>query len=222
MEYKGNELELFQNALNWKRYWISQVASSISGDVLEVGSGINANTEELQRHSSFNSWTCCEPDNQLIAKRIFSEANVIHGTLQSTEGSFDTILYIDVLEHIRDSRKEIELVHERLKIGGNLIILVPAFNQLFSAFDTAIGHYRRYNKARLREDTRDLFKTESTFFLDSIGVGASFLNKMFLHKEAPSMKDIKFYDKVIIPCSRVIDIAIGNSFGKSLIGIYKK
>ena len=62
---------------------------------------------------------------------------------------FDAVLYIDVLEHIEDDRGELERATRLLREGGYLIVLSPAHQWLFSPFDEAIGHFRRYDRRSL-------------------------------------------------------------------------
>lgn len=223
MKYVGNELELFQGLKKWKGYWISQICEEISGRVLEVGSGICSNTDLLQSQCQYTSWQRCEPDPDLAKVAQSKGHNLQTGTLENQVGTFDTIIYIDVLEHIRDSRAELELAYSKLTCAGKLIILVPAFDQLYSPFDEAVGHYRRYNKQRLREDAvRNLFREHRLFYLDSLGLVASIINKFVLKKEMPTRKDLAFYDRVLLPFSRILDIIVFSSFGKSLVGVFVK
>ena len=90
---------------------------------------------------------CLEPDTQL-AKRLSSflrehdrtsNCELINGTLKDLPQNslFDTILYIDVLEHIEDDKAEINLAVRHLTPKGKLIILSPAHNFLFSKFDAS-------------------------------------------------------------------------------------
>jgi hypothetical protein len=66
-QYVGNELDLFANATNWKRYWASRVRGFLKGDVLEVGAGLGTNTELLLSDRTA-SWTCLEPDPALAER----------------------------------------------------------------------------------------------------------------------------------------------------------
>ena len=59
---------------------------------------------------------------------------------------FDTILYVDVLEHIADDAAELARARRLLTPEGNLVVLAPAHQSLFSPFDAAVGHYRRYDE----------------------------------------------------------------------------
>ena len=64
--------------------------------------------------------------------------------------SMDCIIMMDVLEHIEDDSKFLELVLDRLKENGVLIVTVPAFQSLFSFHDTFLLHFRRYQYEKLQ------------------------------------------------------------------------
>lgn len=230
IEYIGNELDLFKNAVNWKSYYSSKILDSISGDVLEVGAGIGINSRFLaQKTDRITSYTCVEPDVNLasqieenIRTICVAKKTVINGTIRATaDHTYDTIIYIDVLEHIKESQNEIKLIKQRLRPNGRLIILVPAYNFLFNNFDKNIGHYRRYNKTNLLQDIDSELSIVKLFYLDSLGFFASLMNKIFLKKALPTPTDIHFWDNYIIPVSKFLDVCLFNSFGKSLVGIFQ-
>lgn len=229
--YIGNELELFSHAHNWKGYYRKHLSPFILGEVLEVGAGIGETTAHLHNENA-TTWLCLEPDASLankIEKKI-NEKNLPTncrlqvGTTQSLSKNtlFDTVIYIDVIEHIENDIQEIDRASTLLKPGGHLIILVPAHQYLFSPFDKAIGHYRRYNKNRLQKVIPYSLQKKKLFYLDGLGLLASLTNKWFLKKEYPTLKDVKFWDRIIIPVSKLIDPLIGYSTGKSLIGVWQK
>ena len=227
-KYIGNELDIFSNATNWKKYFSSKIDPFISGDILEVGAGIGINTKYFINNRT-KSITSIEPDKDLFDKMLVNQKDLftsnqtkLNCTIKEINDTFDTIVYIDVLEHILESNKEIELIEKRLKPGGHLIILVPAYNFLFSEFDKSIGHYRRYNKKILRNEINNILYEKDLFYLDSLGVIASLVNKTILKKSSPSLKNIIFWDKILVPISKILDIVTNKTFGKSLIGIYSK
>ena len=225
LNYPGGELEIFAEAINWKNYYSKKLQPYITGDVLEVGSGLGTNTEFLRKSKTDGKWTCCEPDSELLARsKKIKGCDYIHGTLYDIpqEEKFDTIIYIDVLEHIKNSREEIELVTEKMRPGGFCIILVPARERLFNAFDSAVGHHRRYSKLRLREDYRNLLQVKHLAYYDSLGLLASIANKLFFQKSVPTRKAILFWDRILLPLSKTFDPLIGHSAGKSLIAVLEK
>ena len=228
IEYVGNELDLFKDAINWKRYFSKNISKHIKGKVLEVGAGIGANTKFMVEHSvGVKSWLCLEPDQKLLEQIKFESISDVkieklNGTITDISTTdFDTIIYIDVLEHIEDSKKEIESIKSKLSSQGKLIVLVPAYNFLYSEFDREIGHFRRYKKSLLLNDVNNTLKKEQLYYLDSIGFFASLANKLILKKSLPSEENIRFWDKLLVNFSKFFDLIFFYSFGKSLIGIFK-
>jgi len=230
MDYIGDELDFFKNATNWKRYFSNKILNSIQGDVLEVGAGIGVNSIFLtKRVEKITSYTWIEPDEKLAfqieensTKINIERKTIINGTIKTVaDKKFDTIIYIDVLEHIDKSQNEIKLAKQCLKFNGRLIILVPAYNFLFNNFDKKIGHFRRYNKKTLLADINSELSIVKLFYLDSIGFFASLMNTFLLKKELPSHANIRLWDSYMIPLSKGLDKIFFNSFGKSLIGIFQ-
>jgi hypothetical protein len=135
---------------------------------------------------------------------------------------FDSIVYVNVLEHIEKDEDELGYIHNSLKKGGNVCIFVPALSWLYSDFDRSIGHYRRYHKKELRKKLEKLgFEVISINYFDIIGIIPWFIMLKIL-KGKPDPKKIAFYDKVVVPFSRVIESFIPLPFGKNLIAIARK
>jgi hypothetical protein len=230
--YIGDELTTFEHALRWKAYFSDKIRPYIKGHVLEVGAGIGSTTKTLCQGDE-SSWLCLEPDPKL-AKRIEERiknnelpplCQIKVGTIEdvSENNLFDTILYIDVIEHIENDYQELDNAVKRLNKNGVLIVLVPAFQYFYSPFDKAIGHFRRYNKRRLLSAIPEhSLNQEAIFYLDAVGLMASFANKLLLKQSYPTKKQIYMWDNYMIPISKYIDPAIHNIFGKSLIGVWRK
>jgi 2-polyprenyl-3-methyl-5-hydroxy-6-metoxy-1,4-benzoquinol methylase len=227
--YQGNELELFRHANNWKTYFSKVLLPFISGKVLEVGAGIGATTK-LLNNGSAREWTMLEPDPHMfesLKKKMSSgefpvNTRVIQGTLTDVEEKFDTIIYIDVLEHIEHDQQELERSAMLLNEGGILLVLSPAFPSLFNPFDKAIGHYRRYTKKQLKKITPADLKLVKTAYYDSAGYFAAMANKIFLRKKYPTQKEVLLWDRWLVPVSRLTDKLFFHSFGKSIIAVWKK
>ena len=130
-------------------------------------------------------------------------------------------MYIDVIEHILDEQTELEIAQSFLKKGGHLIILVPAHNFLYNEFDQSIGHRRRYKKKMLRNLVPKQLEQQRLIYLDSLGLIASLANKLILKQSYPSLKQIRFWDRTIVPASKMIDTLSFYLIGKSLLGIWK-
>ena len=229
--YVGNELELFAEAVHWKRYFRSAIADRLVGDVLEVGAGIGETARHLLDGRQ-RSWLCLEPDERLGTRlRAWAEAGDVAplptvqiGTTADLDprSRFDTILYIDVLEHIEDDRAEMARAAELLAPRGTLIVLSPAFQQLFSDFDRSVGHFRRYTRASLAEVMPPSLRQVRLRYLDSVGFLASLSNRALLRQALPTRRQIALWDRVMIPASRVLDPLLARGFGRSVLAVYER
>ena len=232
LPYVGNELELFAHARNWKQYWSSVVGPCLRGGVLEVGAGLGANTKLLRSHATnVRRWVCLEPDSRLLEQLRASLAGSGNiepqlGTVESLPAGeqFDAILYIDVLEHIQDDAAEIRRAAVHLRKGGHLIVLSPAHPWLFSPFDRAIGHYRRYTRKSLAAVAAGVgtLRLERCWYLDGCGLFASAANRVLLRQSLPTVSQILFWDRMLVPMSRFVDPVLLHRFGKSVLAIWKR
>ena len=127
-----------------------------------------------------------------------------------------------MLEHIHDDRTEIARAAGRLSSDGNLVVLAPAHQWLFSPFDAAVGHYRRYNKKSLRALEHPSLRILKIFYLDSVGLLASLGNRLLLRQSAPTKAQTAVWDGNLVPISRISDPLTGFQFGRSVIAIWKK
>jgi SAM-dependent methyltransferase len=225
--YVGSELELFRHARNWKEYYYRQIKAYLGESVLEVGAGMGGTTQVLCRQSH-QRWLCLEPDPQLVealeADSVLPPlCEVQQGTINALPQNelFDTIIYIDVLEHIEDDYSEVNQAKSHLKIGGNLVVLSPAHQWLFSPFDGAIGHYRRYNETMYRRLSKANLTLTRVKYLDSVGLLASFSNR-WLKQSMPTLGQIKLWDTWMVPVSRLVDPIFRYKLGKSILGIWQR
>lgn len=224
--YQGSELDLFAQARNWKRYFASVIRPYLRGSVLEVGAGIGATTAVLH-HDGVDRWVCLEPD-PAMARRIETgrfrncEARVASlGSLPPGE-AFDAILYIDVLEHIEHDAAEAELASQHLRPGGHLVVLAPANQSMFTPFDAVIGHYRRYSKETLRAVIPASLQPKTLLYLDSVGSLALLGNRLVLRSANPTLGQILFWDRAMVPLSRLVDPVLRHWVGRSVFGVWSR
>jgi SAM-dependent methyltransferase len=228
--YVGGELELFARASHWKRYVGHVLEPFIGARVLEVGAGIGGNISHFASRS-VREWTSLEPDpeqarriTERVAAGELPACRVIAGTLDSVGRSarFDTILYIDVLEHIAEDRAELARAARHLADAGNLVVLAPAHQFLFSPFDAAIGHHRRYSATSLAALAPPGCRLRRSLMLDSAGFFASLANRLLLAAALPTPGQIAFWDKVLVPISRVLDRITFHRFGKTVVTVWRR
>lgn len=230
MNYAGSELELFARAKRWKTYLARQITPFVTGHVLEVGAGIGSNIDYLF-NPQVQEWLALEPDPRLssvIAERqrtgeLPKICQILTGTLNDTEEKqFDTILYIDVLEHIEQDRAQVAQAASRLRPNGRLIILSPAHQFLFSPFDASIGHFRRYGAGQLEQLRPPGCSTERLRMLDSTGFLLSLANRLIMKSAMPTHSQIALWDRMFVRVSTVLDPVLGYRFGKSILVVWNK
>jgi SAM-dependent methyltransferase len=231
LPYVGQELDIFSHAKHWKRYWSACVRPFLSGDVLEVGAGIGANTPILAP-DKFRSWVCLEPDAKLAERAAAALAaipstsgcKVVVGTTESLPQDlrFDALLYIDVLEHIDEDKQELKTAANLLNKGGRVIVLSPAHQWLYTAFDQSIGHCRRYDRAALMACGPEGCVLSRLWYLDSVGMLASCGNRMLLRQAMPSLRQIQFWDQYLVRPSILLDRLLLHRVGKSILAVWTK
>ena len=224
-DYPVEATERFDDAKFHRKYCMSFVKKFIHGNVLEVGAGCGSFTRDYI-DNKINA-TLTETDNKNfedLKKNFINNKNIkiSNKTIFEIEDKFDTILYLHVLEHIEDDRKELKEVETKLNKGGHLIIMVPRHQKLYSNFDKSIGHFRRYEINFFEKNfynlNRKLLKS-----LDSFGYLLYFLNKLFFKNEKfPSKFKIFIWDKIFTPLSIALDLITNYKIGKCIIAVYKK
>ncbi len=140
-------------------HWVyEQIADSLGHSILEVGSGTGNITQFLRADGRGVMATDVVPAYRSELQRLFSEsANVQVGKFDLTAKApvefakqpFDTVVCLNVLEHIEDDIFALEQMREVLQPGGKLALLVPAHRFLYGEFDRAVGHFRRYERREL-------------------------------------------------------------------------
>ena len=225
--YPGNELEIFSNCTNWKKYWVSLVAKYIDSQfrIIELGSGIGSNFPHLKSISQ--DYFGIEPDSNLvsIATSNHPDANFMVGLISSTfelvKEKKVALLYIDVLEHIKDDFNELNQASSILKIGDFLIVVVPAHQYLFSPFDKAVGHHRRYSKKQLQSAMLIGMELRYLKEIDFIGYLAAMINSKLTFRENASLFPVRIWD-FLIPLSKIFDNLFGILPGKSIVSVWEK
>ena len=228
--YVGSELELFAHATNWKAYWSRRLSRFVGARVLDVGAGLGATARVLA--ASAQRWSCLEPDPELAGRlrsaissgELPPQCEVVQRFVEDLVASeeYDTVLYVDVLEHIEHDREQLERSARLLAPGGHIVVLAPAHNRLFSPFDKAIGHHRRYDKRMLRALSPGGCELVSLSYLDSAGLLLSLGNAMVLRRNMPTLANIRFWDRVVIPVSRRLDPLLRFTVGKSILAAWRR
>jgi hypothetical protein len=126
------------------------------------------------------------------------------------------------MEHIEDDAAELARAAEWLRPGGYVVVLSPAHQWLYTPFDKAIGHFRRYSKQTLASLTPPSLELVRLNYVDSVGMLASMGNRFVLGRAMPNPRQITIWDKMMVPISRVLDPILFYSLGKSVLGVWQR
>lgn len=232
-QYQGDELALFAHAVNWKRYLTAVFRPYLGREVLEVGAGLGSATRTM--YTGQERWVCLEPDPTMAAGL---HAAVVAGTLPAAcaaetgtvadllargeRDRFDSVIYVDVLEHIADDRDELARAIQLVRPAGHLVVMSPALQWLYTPFDAAIGHVRRYDRARMAEVAPPAARLVTLRYLDSVGLLASLANRLLLRAAMPTPGQILTWDRLMVPLSRVADPLLRHTIGKSILAVWTR
>ncbi len=138
---------------SWYNEWLfSLVNPHCRGEILEIGSGIGNFTDLLLKKGNVTAIDIDKKYIDLFKTRRSKGLQSGYGDIEKNkfffkDKKFDTIICLNVLEHIKEDNKALANMFSLLNKKGKLILLVPAHKLLFSKFDTNLGHFRRYNVA---------------------------------------------------------------------------
>lgn len=145
-------LESMGQAVWYNNWTLKKFNRYLFGDILEVGCGIGNFTDLLVKYGK----VCAIDINQeyITKTRQNKKINVGFGDIETGKyffknKRFNSIVCLNVLEHIKDDNSALNNLFALLKPGGKLILLVPSHQFLYGSIDSAIGHFRRYSKNKL-------------------------------------------------------------------------
>ena len=234
--YTGRELEAMAAAVNYHR-WILDIFKPYLGDhVIEVGAGLGSFSELLLSRHDCQTLRLVEPSASMYAQlRIRARelkgsaaVEAFHGTFPSVAPLIaapapDSVLYINVLEHVEDDEAELNSVRQFLADQGRILIFVPALPRLFGSMDELVGHFRRYTKSDLKEKLRRAgFKIARLGYFDLPGIFPWWIKYRLLKSETMEPSAVRFYDRFVVPPLRRLETVVRPPIGKNLIAVGEK
>lgn len=217
------ELEALSNTPVSTRIIVDALDPHIGPRVLEVGAGLGMVTHELVARG--HDVMSLEPDPALFSRLAVAGtgATVANGTLEVLEPGrqFDTVLYVNVLEHIRDDGAELKAAVAHLAPGGNIVVFVPAIPALYGTMDEVSGHHRRYRSAELSAVfTAAGLEVSALRSFDPVGIVPYWVMYRLLRRRTLGGASVGLYDRVIVPASAFVGAVLrGRGPGKNLIAV---
>ena len=220
------ELEHLASADSFFDWIAAAFGDTVRGRVLEVGAGIGTISARLATRPG-TQVTGIEPADNLYPR--LAVAALEHGftARQCTSGElldedpepFDTVVYVNVLEHIRDDVAELRKAAELCAPGGRLCVFVPAVPGIYGTLDRKSGHYRRYRKAELVANvTAGGFRVDDVRYFDVAGLVPYWLAYRVIGVQSLDGTATSLFSNVLVPVSRGLQGVLRRPpIGKNLI-----
>lgn len=228
-----DELTELSNAGHFTSWIVDEFESVLGDRVLEVGAGLGAIAAEVADRRGDRTVVAVEPAGNIygaLAERADGIDNLTVHQLTSSDLAatgdepFDTVLYVNVLEHIADDRAELQTAAALLRPGGAVGLFVPAMPALYGSLDYKSGHYRRYTGEQLRQLLIDAgFVDVEVHYLDVLGIAPYWVMYRVLDVDRLDRVSSAGYDRVIVPLSRVVQRLVGRPpRGKNLVATARR
>src|ERR1700723_1036991 len=208
----GEILQRLNRAPRFTR-WMADVIQPYTGNrILEIAAGISTLTLNLVPRTLY--WATdvnseyLDSLERLRANRPYLSVAYVDATSADSfpvEPSFDTVIFLNVLEHIADDLGALRNVRDALESGGRAIVLVPNGPGLFGTLDEVLGHCRRYTETQLVEVAQAAgLKVERILKFNRAGVVAWWLNGRILRRTTFGLGQIRLLN-LLTPIFLLID-----------------
>lgn len=231
MNYEGSELNGLRFATNYYRWLLNEFRPALGEVVLEVGAGTGTFSEFLLS-AGIQRLICLEPAQNLIPdlqqRAAGKPVELLVGTLENSPAlicaeTMDTVVCVNVIEHIEDDLQALRTMYSLLKPGGHLCLFTPALPQIYGTLDESFGHCRRYTMGNLREQaTAAKFDVVKLKYFNFPGVFTWFLMGRILRWRSWSATPVLVYDRVVIRLFSMLERWCPPPMGQSLLLIARK
>ena len=230
-EYEGRDLEVLSNLPHYYDWIVDTFRPWLRGHAMEIGAGIG--TISTRVVDNVERLDIVEPSAHLAPwfpksltenpKTSFFFETLERHLPQVADTTCDSLVMVNVLEHIEDDVATVRELHRVLKPGGHLLLFVPALGFLFSELDRLHGHYRRYYLHPLADLLeRNGFQIVLKRYFDMAGILPWWLINTVGKKTDFDPDMVGFYDRFIIPASRFLEKRISPPFGRNIIIIAER
>jgi glycosyltransferase involved in cell wall biosynthesis len=228
--HAGQEtLDALAGAERFNRWLFDQIGDALGDRVLEIGSGVG----NMTRYLLSKKLVVASDVDDLHLERLrgrFVEGDrfrVVHLDASRIEAEalkpyhLDTVIGLNVLEHLEDDEGALSRIHGILPPGGRVVLAVPALPSLYGSLDRALAHHRRYGRSDLRAKLeRAGFSVERLRYFNLAGVPGWWLNGTVLRRQKLPGNQVKLFD-LLVPLFHM-EKRLGPSMGLSLIAVGRK
>lgn len=217
-----------ENAPNYLS-WVADICARHLGHrVLEVGAGIGAVTAHIADGREVVANDVAPSCEQALHDRFDEHPNVrVEGgdlRILGLQEQFDSVLMVNVLEHIADDVDALRGLSGLLVPGGNIVVYVPALNGLYGPNDKKVGHYRRYSVWRLREVFREAgLEPVELRWVNFLAIPAwAAFSRGDVRDTQEIGKLLSLWDRTAVPASRFLEARVRTPIGLNVLGVGRR
>ena len=208
----GEILERLARAPRFSRWMADTIRPWVGQRVLEIGAGtgnltVNLVPRQFYCATDLNPFYVAGLDKLRESRPYLHVGNTDGCSLETfpVERDFDTVVCLNVVEHVDDDEHILRNIHQALAPGGRAIILVPQGRWLYGTLDEVLGHQRRYSPAQLRAvGSKAGFECERILGFNRTGVPAWWLNGKLLRRRTFGIWQVKMLN-LLTPVFRIVD-----------------
>lgn len=213
-------LESMSQAVWYNQWTLNKFKAYLKGEILEVGSGIGNFTDDLTK---FGKVWAIDINNKYVSetkKKIGKRGQAGFGDIEKgkyffNDKKFNSIVCLNVLEHIKDDQSALNNLFNLLKPGGVLVLLIPAHQFLFGEIDRSIDHFRRYDKSKISQQLKKIgFKIIKSKRLNFLGALGWFIVGKLLKRNSVEQGNVRIFNLIaplVLPVEDLFEPLIGTS-----------
>ncbi len=212
-----------EDARNYRRYERDTIAPHVGSSMLEIGSGLGTFSAQflprLARLVVSDSDPYCV---EQLSKRYEADPNVqvlelvLPADIPLSE-PVDTVVTMNVLEHIVDDVAALRCLARATKPGGRIVIWVPGYPQLYGDFDRKVGHVRRYTPKTMEAAvTAAGLSIDVLRPINMLGGIAWWFAVRRARVSYPNPRVVRAYDRLVVPTTRFIERLVRPPFGQTV------
>ena len=220
-------LEELEHSKNYSAWILELIGPHINGRILEVGAGRGTYSTYFADHGHLTALEPSEAQSVALRERLKDHPSAVVITAQlngtAAPGSYDTVVLLNVLEHIPDDHQALGDIYESLAPGGKMVLWVPAFESLYGKFDQRIGHYRRYRRHELLALVHKTgFQQVTARYTNLPGFFAWWLVVRVLGRAPTAGRLAVIHDRYFVPVIRRVERVVRPPVGQSLMVVAQR
>ena len=229
-QYAADDLETMSEAKRYQSHVFELLRPHVGAHVLEVGCGIG--TTSLRLAEIAERLVCIEPNLHCVSRARAAldghpkiSLKICHleecDPAEMVQERFDTIVCVNVLEHIEDDVKALALFREVVAgTNGKVLIFVPAVQRIYGPHDAALGHHRRYSRRSLSAAfTAAGLVTESIRYTNPIGLLGWMYNLYVSGNTEHTSGQVRLFDRLVAPWALPLERVVTPPIGLSLFAV---